>query len=45
MKKWTSPEVQEINVSETAYGGKTVTDFDNIYQNAEGKWEGTFNPS
>ena len=45
MNIWTDAELQEITISETQYGGITITDFDNIYQNAEGKWEGTFVPN
>lgn len=45
MKTWENAEIVEMNVADTQYGGTTVTDFDNIYQNADGNWEGTFNPS
>ena len=45
MKTWENAEIIEMNVTDTQYGGTTVTKFDNIYQNAEGNWEGTFNPS
>lgn len=42
MKIWTNAELEEITFSETQYGGTTVTDFDNLYQNGDGNWEGTF---
>ena len=42
MKIWTNAELQEITISETQYGGQTVTKFDNVYQNDEGNWEATF---
>lgn len=45
MKIWTNAELMEITISETQYGGSSETTFDNIYQNADGNWEGTFNPS
>ena len=44
IKNWETPSVEEVDLSETEYGGTTVTNFDNVYQNADGKWEGTFVP-
>lgn len=42
MKEWTKPAVEEIKVSQTQYGGKIGIEFDDIYVNSEGNWEGTF---
>lgn len=42
MKKWEMPAVEELTLSETMYGGSTVTEFDNLYMNDEGNWEATF---
>lgn len=41
-KIWANPEVTEMDLTETQYGGKKVAKFDYVYQNAEGNWEGTF---
>lgn len=45
MKDWKNPELREIMLSETQYGGKNTIEFDDIYVNAEGNWEGTFKES
>lgn len=45
MKKWNEAEVIELKVTETQYGGNVTNNFDYVYQNAEGNWEGTFVPS
>lgn len=42
MKIWSNPEVEELNLSNTNYGGTTTKEFDDIFVNAEGNWEGTF---
>lgn len=42
MKEWTNAEIEEFSLAETAHGGKVESDFDDIYVNADGKWEGTF---
>lgn len=42
MKKWTDAVIVELDLTETQYGGQTVTEFDYVYQNADGNWEGTF---
>lgn len=39
---WDNPEVSEMNLTETQYGGQNVAEFDYVYQNADGNWEGTF---
>lgn len=41
-KNWLNPEVAEMEVADTQYGGATVTEPDDIFVNAEGKWEATF---
>lgn len=43
MKTWINAELAEVTISETQYGGKTVTSFDNVYQNEKGNWEATMN--
>lgn len=45
MKKWSAPVIEEMNIADTQYGGKSSIDFDDIYVNSEGKWEGTFKES
>lgn len=42
MKTWMNAELTEVTISNTQYGGTAVTEFDNVYQNAEGNWEATF---
>ena len=42
MKNWMTPAVEELNVANTQYGSPIVTTFDNVYTNAEGYLEGTF---
>lgn len=42
MMKWEKPELETLNVAETAYGGSTATTPDYVYQNADGYWEATF---
>ncbi len=41
-KNWLNPEVAEMEVAETQYGGINTKEFDDIYVNQEGNWEGTF---
>ena len=43
-KEWRTPSMEEVNLADTEYGGTTVTQFDNIYQDAAGNWGGTFVP-
>lgn len=45
MKKWNAPEVSEMNLAETAYGGTQTIKADDVYVNAEGNWEATFEAS
>lgn len=45
MKEWMNPELKEINISDTQYGGRKIWEFDDIYVNSEGNWEGTFKES
>ena len=45
MKIWADAELEVITISKTQYGGSSSTTLDNVYQNSEGNWEGTFNPS
>lgn len=45
MKEWMNPVMEELNIEETQYGGKHTKEFDDIYVNAEGNWEGTFKES
>lgn len=43
MKKWNVPVIEEIDLSETEYGGPTSHEFDDQWLNREtGEWEGTF---
>ncbi len=42
MKNWNTPAVEEVKVSNTQYGGATVTEPDDVFVNADGKWEATF---
>lgn len=42
MKNWTNAEIVSIELTATAYGSADTVEFDDIYVNAEGKWEGTF---
>lgn len=42
MKIWLNPEIDELNIASTQYGAATVTEFDNVYVNSSGEWEGTF---
>lgn len=42
MKIWLNPEIEELNITATQYGAATVTEFDNVYVNSGGEWEGTF---
>lgn len=44
-KNWLNPEVAEMEVAETQYGGANTIEFDDIYVNSEGKYEGTFKES
>ena len=42
MKEWNEPQLEEVLLSDTQYGGTSTTDFDDIYVNGYGFWEGTF---
>lgn len=44
MKEWQNAEMCEIKFEETNYGGAVLSEFDDIYTNGQGEWEGTFNP-
>ena len=44
MKKWENAEMKELSFSMTEYGAGVITEFDDIYVNAEGYWEGTMKP-
>lgn len=44
MKKWNVPEISEMTLAETEYGGKKVAKADYVYVNEEGNWEATFVP-
>lgn len=41
MKEWQEAEMLEIKFGETNYGGAVLSEFDDIYVNANGEWEGT----
>lgn len=45
MKTWNTPVVEEMNLSQTQYGGSKKNDFDDKWKNERGEWEGTFKPS
>lgn len=45
MKNWERAEVEVMDLANTAYGGQVSPNFDDIFVNDEGNYEGTFVPN